>query len=497
MQGERLKRTYQIVRGSAGHLTDVSEFFETLTTLETHPSQEVHSFFDKQGEIFIARAPGRLDVMGGIADYSGSLVLELPIAEATLAALQVDQSRRLRVVSLLENDTRAVSFELPISALEVNGRPIDYEQATSYFKGDTVPHWAAYVAGVFLVLMRERCVRFDQGVQLLLSSRVPEGKGVSSSAALEIASMSAVLSAFNIEVEPRDVALLCQQVENLVVGAPCGVMDQMTSACGEEDQLLTLLCQPAELLGTIRMPNDLAVWGLDSGVRHSVCGADYGSVRVGTFMGYRIIAELAGLSVQRINQTVVVQDPQWKGYLANISPAEFEQRFADRLPERISGAEFVERYGGTTDTVTRVETDRNYAVLNPTSHAVYESYRVQKFAELLRSHGNSPDNRKPELLGHLMFDSHASYSACGLGSEGTDALVELVKTIGVGRGLYGAKITGGGSGGTVAVLGNRDAGDVIEDVAHRYAQRTGYKPYIFSGSSPGSAAFGHLVIRPR
>lgn len=495
MQGERLKKTYELARGSAGHLKDVSEFIDTLTLAETHPSQEVRSLFDQQGEIFITRAPGRLDVMGGIADYSGSLVLELPIAEATLAALQLDKTRQLRVVSLLEKDTRVMSFEMPLSDLEDADGPIDYEAAQNYFNRDSIPHWAAYVAGVFLVLMRERGARFNQGARLLISSRVPEGKGVSSSAALEIATLCAVLAAFNLEVEPREIALLCQRVENLVVGAPCGVMDQMTSACGEEDQLLSLLCQPAELLGTIKVPNDLAVWGLDSGVRHSVCGADYGSVRVGAFMGYRIIAELAGLQVQQRDGSVVVEDPTWKGYLANISPAEFEERFAERLPECIPGADFLKRYGGTTDSVTRVERDRTYAVLNPTSHAVYESFRVKKFAELLCSHAVSPHKRKPELLGHLMFDSHASYSACGLGSEGTDALVELVKTI--GRGLYGGKITGGGSGGTVAVLGNRNAGDAIEEVVHLYTERTGYRPYIFSGSSPGSAAFGHVVLRPR
>ena len=68
-------------------------------------------------------------------------------------------------------------------------------------------------------------------------------------------------------------------------------------------------------------------------------------------------------------------------------------------------------------------------------------------------------------LGKLMYESHASYSACGLGSQGTDLLVEMVKTAGVDRGLFGAKITGGGSGGTVAVLGDRKAEMSVRDVA--------------------------------
>src|SRR5439155_15401674 len=101
----------------------------------------------------------------------------------------------------------------------------------------------------------------------------------------------------DIPLPPRELALLCQVVENRIVGAPCGVMDQMTAACGEENRLLALLCQPAELQGQVSLPEEIAVWGIDSGVRHSVAGADYGSVRTGAFMGYRIIADLAGIPV--------------------------------------------------------------------------------------------------------------------------------------------------------------------------------------------------------
>ena len=73
-------------------------------------------------------------------------------------------------------------------------------------------------------------------------------------------------------------------------------------------------------------------------------------------------------------------------------------------------------------------------------------------------------------------------------------LVNLVREAGPGAGLYGAKITGGGSGGTVAVLGTHTAGPGIAMVSERYARETNYRPYIFAGSSPGSAAFGHLIL---
>jgi L-arabinokinase len=89
-----------------------------------------------------------------------------------------------------------------------------------------------------------------------------------------------------------------------------------------------------------------------------------------------------------------------------------------------------------------------------------------------------------------MYGSHASYGACGLGSPGTDRLIELVRSEGPSGGLYGARITGGGSGGTVAVLGRRDAAGAVARVADAYTRATGHRPHVFAGSSPGVVAFG-------
>jgi L-arabinokinase len=486
---------YRIIHGSTHGLADVEAFIETLNTLDEHPMAAVRRLFDTDADLIIARAPGRLDVMGGIADYSGSLVLQLPVREATLVALQRDASRTLKIVNL--GADRAAVFEMPLADLEVHERPMGYEAACAYFGRDPARHWVAYVAGAFLVLMRERRLHFHDGARLLIASQVPEGKGVSSSAAIEVAVMQAVTTAFAVPITPRELALLCQKVENLVVGAPCGVMDQMTAACGEANRLLALLCQPAELEGTISIPEELAVWGLDSGVPHSVTGAEYTSVRIGAFIGYRIIAEMAGLSVisGAPGEPVQIEDPRWRGYLANLTPAEFDECYSARLPERMTGEEFLARYKGTTDPVTRVNPERTYVVRTPTAHPIHEHHRVRAYTGLL---GSSLTERQLQLLGELMYESHASYSACGLGSEGTDRLVELVRTAGPSRGLYGAKITGGGSGGTVAVVGRRGADAAIQAIADDYARETGYRPYIFTGSSPGASAFGHARLsKPR
>lgn len=485
---------YRISHGASHDLTpDTAGFVETMNTLAQHVRPDVRGLFDPEAKIVVGRAPGRLDVMGGIADYSGSLVLEMPIREATFAALQRSGSRILRMASLSEEPQREMFFEMPLENFDRNGGPLDYESARALFRRESTRQWAAYVAGVFLVLMRERGIVFQEGARILVDSRVPEGKGVSSSAALEVAVMQAVVAAYDIDMKPREMALLCQTVENLVVGAPCGVMDQMTAVCGEEGRLLALRCQPAELIDTIPIPDEIAIWGLDSGVRHSVSGALYGDVRVGAFMGYRIIAEMAGLEIRQGGTSGMghIEDPHWHGYLANISTAEFERLYAVHLPDQMSGGEFVARFQGITDSVSRINPGLRYAVRAPTAHPIYENDRVRRFAELINE---APGEQRLELMGDLMYQSHASYSACGLGTPETDLLVRLVRDTGAKNRLYGARITGGGSGGTVAVIGRRDAGDSIAKVAERYAEETSHQPYVFSGSSPGSAAFGVLKL---
>jgi L-arabinokinase len=441
--------------------------------------------------IVAARAPGRLDVMGGIADYSGSLVLQWPIREATLVAAQAVPEPGLKIVS--QTAGRAGESRcLTVDSLTTKSMLADgYESARLWFRRDPSNHWAAYVVGVVVVLARELGLNFDCGLRILVESHVPEGKGVSSSAALEVATMRAVTALVGLELEGPELARLCQLAENYVVGAPCGIMDQMTSAVGQAHALLALLCQPAQVQGFLPLPSSIGIWGIDSGIRHAVSGSYYTSVRTGTFMGYRIIADKAGLSTTRgcDDGVVQVEDPRWSGFLTNLTPLEFEREFSSVVPETMHGEEFLRRYDGTTDKVTRVDPMRTYAVRQPTAHPIYEHARVKRFVELLEGRLDEPDLQE---MGEHMYASHASYSACGLGSEGTDLLVDIVRQVGPKGGLFGAKITGGGSGGTVAILGRSDAGQAVADIARRYHERTGREPYVFTGSSPGAC---HVAVQ--
>jgi L-arabinokinase len=309
---------------------------------------------------------------------------------------------------------------------------------------------------------------------------------VASSAALEVAVMQGLRGAFGIQLEPYQTAILCQMAENLVAGAPCGVMDQMTSTCGEEHSLLALLCQPAELQPPVKVSEEIRFWGLDSGERHAVSGSDYGSVRCGAFMGYRIIAA----AERKRGSAQPQENAAAGGYLANVSVSDFERRHLQRLPEEISGRNFAEQYQGTADGVTSVVASRIYKVRQPTAHPVYEHARVREFRDLL---AGAINERVFQRLGELMYQSHESYGACGLGSRGTDLLVELVRAASPASGLYGARITGGGCGGTVAVVGRAGSERALSNIVEQYANITGYRPHVFSDSSPGASQFG--VVR--
>ncbi|KAG9150526.1 hypothetical protein Leryth_010890 [Lithospermum erythrorhizon] len=476
--------------------------------------------------------------MGGIADYSGSLVLQMPIKEACHVAVQKihpgkqrlwkhaqarKQARGQELIPVLqivsygsELSNRSPTFDMDVSDFFDGEEPISYEKAREYFARDPSQRWAAYVAGTLLVLMKELGIRFENSISMLVSSAVPEGKGVSSSASVEVASMSAIVAAHGLKISPKELALLCHKVENHVVGAPCGVMDQMTSACGEANKLFAMVCQPAEVLGLVDIPSHIRFWGIDSGIRHSVGGADYGSVRVGAFMGRKIIQSVAAMSVSRSLSTdgICADDAEDVGFelleaeasldhLCNLSPHRYEALYSRMLPETMVGETFLEKYLDHGDPITVIDKKREYGLRAATRHPIYENFRVKAFKALLTS---TTSDDQLTALGELIYQCHYSYSACALGSDGTNRLVELVqdmqhkKLSNSGEGtLYGAKITGGGSGGTVCVIGKNSikSSEQILEIQRRYKAATGYLPFLFEGSSPGAGRFGHLKIRRR
>ena len=428
--------------------------------------KESPDFFAPDIPVFIARAPGRLDVMGGIADYSGSLVAEMPIAQAAVCAAQRDASSGAVIVRTANADTEGLEAEVILPA-EVFTNPVSLLRFLR--ERDMSVRWAGYVAGCVSLLRAEGLIPRGVGARFFLNSDVPLGAGVSSSAAVEVASMRAVCAAFNIPMTDLELARLCQRVENDVMDAPCGIMDQVTSVMGSAGELLLLLCQPHTVQGTIALPADWSVFGLDSRVKHSVRDDNYVGVRVAAFMGYKILSDRAKSG--------------FGGYLANLTPTEYDRLTASETASRNDDGQRVSRptrrylrhgNSGTSQTVS-IRFGRQ-----PSTRSTKIFACIVLWTAYVRE-------ARPHFVRRaiLFLTSHRSYSACGLGAPETDLLVELAYA--QGETVAGAKITGAGSGGTVCILCKKaDEERIAQAIITAYAEKTGITPRRIRGTSPGA-----------
>jgi L-arabinokinase len=273
-------------------------------------------------------------------------------------------------------------------------------------------------------------------------------------------------------------------------------MDQAASVLGDENQMLPLVCQPCRPQPLVRMPEGLQCWGIDSGVRHAVTGAEYEAARAAAFIGYGMICEWEHLrlDIDQSNRIPRYVDERWNGYLSNITPSLFRSKYEARLPETLSGSEFFALGSIHPDPFTSIKPETAYRVRACTRYAIEENHRIELFVELARGANHDVMPEVFRMMGDLMLQSHWSYTECGLGCPATDLLVDLVRQESGENGLYGAKITGGGAGGTVAVLGAKGADEAFQRVVQKYAQARSCVPYIFDGSSMGADRFGVRML---
>ncbi len=452
------------------------------------------NFFKKGTNIFVNRTPGRLDLMGGNDDYTGGLVFETTIREATLVAIQ---PRADQMVIFYNPAVRSLGWkdkiELTLADLAEKGHVKPLEEVRAWINTDPERAWCAYILGDLYFLIKHYPEKVKHGLSLYLESDVPLGKGVSSSAALEVAAMKAMAKMYGVDVEGVELASWTQWVEIALTQSACGIMDQLAVVMGDEGYFVPMLCQPCQPRPLVKLPENLRFWGIDSGVRHAVAGIEYESARAATFMGYRFLCDWENLKPKLDESGALPRwvEPKWNGYLANLSPSEFRQRYENRLPETLAGADFNKTYAVHLDPFTSVRPEVNYLVRGTTRYAVEENWRVNGFFSLISRSIAMRDEITAHLLGELMYQSHVGYSQCGLGSEATDKIVELVRSE-KANGLVGAKITGGGAGGTVAVLGinTPSSESAFKRVVDKYHAWSGMEPFLFEGASAGCDRFG-------
>jgi len=442
---------------------------------------------------FVAVAPGRLDIMGGLAEYTGALVLNMTIGDHVCVAVQARRDGKIAVSAAPLWDADAES-QVPLSTLfESNGRGDNAE-----------PHRVAHPAlrsdlatcalgGLTEALRAKLLPTPTGGLSICVQSSLRDASGCGRNAAVVAATVVACAAALDQALEPLAVAAVCQRVENDWVGDPVGVADAVCSLVGEPNTLLEVRCEPCTLAGSIRLPEDLLLLGIDCGVTQPDAVQRYVHVRTATFMGRALIDRI--ITYDGLNQVSDQPSNQvpWDGYLSRLSLTDYIKRFRDRIPTKIKGKDFLDRFGETGDPLTRIDPTGLYKVRSRTEHHVYEHARSRQFVECLSRAIRGADRNALVEAGELMNASHWSYGQrCGLGSIETDHLVNLIRRHGADADVFGAKITGRGCGGVVAVLlkSTDQALSAIESAMADYTTRTGHTPRLLRGSTPGALVSG-------
>jgi galactokinase len=390
-------------------------------------------------------ASGRIDFLGGVADYSGAWVLQIPIRAKTSV-----QVRPSSVASFKSQQEGQFTLQEDVWNAFRSSSSHDLASARNVLEQANVPSWGRYLLGCIAVLLHHHKWPADlnQPLEFRVRSNVPLGMGVSSSAAIEVATLRALTRVAQLSWSRTELARLAQQAENEIVGAPCGLMDQLAAAHGKRRNLLPILCRPDLLDAPIRLPTGVSIVGWPSGVKHSVGASHYSTARCGAFMAKKLLENKLQTRLQ---------------FLSELTPSEFAN-VSPSLPHVMQGKEFALEYKTHDDPLTgftagsdSVTLDRTYPIRPAARFPIEESHRVQiaksLFRQLHRTKPGSPDRQELlTLLGEFLFQSHAGYARMGLGCPETDAMVAVVRELGPDQGFYGARISGGGSGGTVVVL---------------------------------------------
>ncbi len=264
----------------------------------------VSTFQKKFGSVpaHIARAPGRVNLLGEHVDYNDGFVLPAAIDRATYIAFALADSDQTKLIAADFEQEASFSPETIPLKTQTDGSPL--------------PEWAHYPAGVTWALTQDNLE--TRSINAVYASDVPRGSGLSSSASVEMAFMIAWQALSNWRLPAMQRALLGQKAENQYVGVNCGIMDQFASACGVENRLLLLDCRSLEWK-TIPLPRDISIVIADTKVRRALTSGEYNKRRAACEEAVRLLKE---------------DLPNIKS-LRDVSVEDFN-RLAGKLPEIVS-----------------------------------------------------------------------------------------------------------------------------------------------------------------
>ena len=350
------------------------------------------------------RAPGRVNLIGEHTDYNDGFVMPVALGFSSWAKVSPLENRRLQIYSENYNDEVEIDLDDPNIAPR--------------------RRWSDYPVGVAVML--ERAGYRLRGARLELRGEVPIGSGLSSSAAVEVATACALVAVSELQVDKRELARLCRQAENEFVGARVGIMDQFVSLFGEAQKALLLDCRSLEFR-LLPLADNVRLIICNTMVKHALASSAYNERRAQCEAGVTHLAQFL---------------PQVKA-LRDVNVEQLEQYRAG-LPE---------------------------VVYRRCRHVITENARVLAAADGL-------ERSDLRAFGRLMRESHESLrDDYEVSSEELDLMVELAHEV---EGVYGARMTGGGFGGcTVNLVAEEHAEQFQEAVASEYERITKLKPEIY------------------
>lgn len=227
--------------------------------------QRTPEFFRPDRVVHVARAPGRLDVIGGLGGGERALALQLPIAEAACVALQRRDDEFLRVWSPCRDRSRTERLSVRLSDLGLPDAPIGYDEARAFLCADPLDAWIAQVLGGLVVLARERGVRMATGFDLLVVSDIPECRGAGASAAVQVATLRALAAAFGLDLTADELVAVGRTVDREIAHDETLAAAQRTAVSARAGELAALRGTDGAERESIAVPDGLEFVGLELG----------------------------------------------------------------------------------------------------------------------------------------------------------------------------------------------------------------------------------------
>ena len=433
----------------------------------------------------VARARARLDVIGGLSDFTGGLALSVPTCDHVCVTVIPRDDDMIAIESVRDSTTVDGSpMTVPVARLMPSpGKVVDSADGNALLGGSN-SQLVRCALGTIAELLRDGVLGNRMaGVTLKISASFDHTTDTGAYCAVAAGTAMALTSAIAVEADRTALARLCQRAVSSWIGVPSGISNVLSMLSpSKAGELLRCRVQSEPTVKALPLPAGVRIVGVDCGTRNENYITRYNTARTAAFMGRVLIDRI----IKHERYTAI----EWNGYVSNLSCHTYVEYFRDRLPTKIKGWDFLDRFGETGDTATRVDPDAVYKVRSRTEHHIYENARACEFADCIVRAGRCTDPDPLSRAGELMFASHWSYGQrYGLGAVNTELLVRLMRRYGAKAGIYGAKVSGFGCGGVVVVLmrATDEAREALAGAVSAYEERSGQKTRIIPCDEQGAS----------